>query len=204
MASTPPMARRPAYSSTRTPSPQPASSTRVGGRQRVQIPPDALELGDVGRVVVPGRIERTVVVPACRVLAAANHLGTGHRGSRFSTDVLPCTPRRCRVRRASPPVRQAPGESPTADSGFGAGRSAACIGHGHPVRPYAGVGSAPGRGDVSTGGGAAARLAVRLHDRRLSRNGGTFGLASARRSGLRTACSPAVVVIVSRAPAAVG
>ena len=48
--------------------------------QRVQITPDRFELRDVGRVVVPGGIERAMVIPSRRVLATANHLGAGHRG----------------------------------------------------------------------------------------------------------------------------
>ena len=71
------MASRPAYSSTSTPSPQPASSTRVAGGSASSQRADRRELGEIGRVVVPGRVGRPVVVAARGVLAAAHHRRAG-------------------------------------------------------------------------------------------------------------------------------
>jgi len=47
-------------------------------RERVEIRAHRAELGEIGRVVIPGRIGCSVVVPARRVFAAAHQLGVRH------------------------------------------------------------------------------------------------------------------------------
>ena len=94
----PSIARRPANSSTRMPSPQPASSTRADGGAVVQPSPDRFELCDVGGVIVPVRIRGPVVIAARGVFAPAQDRRTD-RHDRADSTVTTRTagPRRSRL-----------------------------------------------------------------------------------------------------------
>ena len=134
-----------------------------------------------------------MVVPARRVLTAANHLGAGHRGCRFSSAVPG------RAYRSGPgPPGPAGSAGPRANHrrlirvrrgvrllirGIGHGAVAAAVGVGQRARTRRGQRRAAARRPAApfgciTGG--------------CPGNGETFGLAfGAPRSGWRTACSPA-------------
>ena len=111
-------------------------------RQRVQVAAHGSHLRDVGRVELPGGIERAVVVAALRVFTAAQRVG----GSPSCGAILRY---RCARGLTGPAAGTTAG--PTAGSGPSPGPGGCCRDSGS-LAGMVGAGSAPGRGEVERAG----------------------------------------------------